>query len=204
VIVVDSVANDWIQVGSFCFSPYVTSLKTYALQGPSTIAAWILNRNVNFQNTDAKAASKAVEGTVHFTGITRNGTWELQWYDTLSGALAGTATALAVNGGLDVLVPPTAWDWALKMTNAGEAKPVGPAAATPSAVQKKSSAKPALSRTLPAKKTPPKQSPPLKKPAIAPTTVLKKGAPLMIPVKTKKAQPTSTPLPISKPQTPQT
>ena len=118
-IFVNSVGDDWFQVGAYLFSPYVSALKVYALQGPKTVAAWVENRNYNYASVQAHGKPKPVEGTLHFTGLAHNGTWEVQWWDTDKGIIASRATAKASHGKMDVAVPPTAWDWGLKMTYSG-------------------------------------------------------------------------------------
>ena len=130
VIVVDNTMNDWFQV-QYVFNPYVPALKVDALQGPATIAAWVLNRGYNYVAVGASGPPAPVTGgSIRFTGAT-NGTWGVEWWDPASGALAESGSAVATGGNLDLAVPSVAWDKALILRYGVGPNPTSTPSATP-------------------------------------------------------------------------
>ncbi len=115
-IALDNLGSGWVDVSNYIFTSLVPSLKVYALQGPTTIAAWVMNRDYNYADLHEGNTPQVVRGTIHFRGLTHNGLWNVEWRSTQTGMVSSRTIATARNGKLDLPVPPTVWDCALKMT----------------------------------------------------------------------------------------
>lgn len=115
-ISVDNTGTGWLDVTNYVFSAIAPSLKVYALQGPTTIAAWVMNRNDNYAHVQAQGLPPAASGVVHFEGLAHNGTWDVEWWDTRTGRITARSTAVAVDRNLALTIPPTSQDRAVKMT----------------------------------------------------------------------------------------
>lgn len=112
LIVVDNTLQDWFQA-SYTFSPYASQLKAAALQGPATVAAWIVNRNYNHTYVRANGLPPAAPGTIRFSGLAADGSWGMEWWDPCTGALAESGSATSSGGVMEIAVPPTSRDRAL-------------------------------------------------------------------------------------------
>lgn len=112
VIRIDANGSNWVQIGQYAFTTYVPAAKVYALQGPTTIAGWALNRDYNYSYVKANGTPAALSGAViHLTG-TANGLWDVRWLNTFTGVISSTATGSSVGGNMDLSIPAMAKDWA--------------------------------------------------------------------------------------------
>lgn len=118
-ISVDNVGTGWVEAVNYLFTPIAPTLKVYALQGPTTVAAWIVNRDFNYAAVRDKGLPRAATGTIHFRDLTSDGKWSVEWWDTRTGAITARATVTVAGGKLDLPVPATAQDCALKLRFAG-------------------------------------------------------------------------------------
>jgi hypothetical protein len=115
-ISLDNSGTGWVDVTDYLFASVVPSLKIYALQGPTTVAAWVMNRNYNDTQMRDGKTPQAVSGIIHFHGLTHNGIWDVQWQDAETGLVLSRSTARAIGGSLNLPVKQILWDRALKMT----------------------------------------------------------------------------------------
>ncbi len=117
----DNTGTGWVDVVNYRFDPVAPTLKAYALQGPDTVAAWIVNRAFNYKEARNGSAPAAATGTLHFKKLAHDGAWAAEWWDTRTGVITARTTATATRGALDLPIPATVTDRALKMRFVGGA-----------------------------------------------------------------------------------
>lgn len=109
---------DYLGSGFVFSQPAATSgLKVFALKGPLIVAAWVLNADYNYGYVGQYGPPAAIaDGVIYFTGLSKDGLWSVEWWDTVLGIVDHTDSATCSSGEIALPVPSTAWDWALKMT----------------------------------------------------------------------------------------
>ncbi len=116
---VDNTGTGWVDVTNYRFTPVVPSLKVYALQGPTTVAAWIVHRDFNYASVRDQGTPTATTGVLHFRSLAHDGKWSVEWWDTRTGLVTARFTATVTGGILTLPIPPTATDRALVLRYTG-------------------------------------------------------------------------------------
>lgn len=126
-IAVDGTGQDWM-VPVYTFTNYGSMLRCYALTGTAKALGWVQSRNNTFWNQCASCQGGAAkplpsvsDGVVQLTGLSNDGTWNYSWYETVSGTVKSSGTAVCSGGALNLAVPAMATDQAFKLTYAGAA-----------------------------------------------------------------------------------
>jgi hypothetical protein len=139
-IALDIVGGDWMTVRSVTFraakSSKFADLHVLALQDKASgeTLAWLHDPASNWQNDRAKVPPGAITDAHVSLPVSRQGTYEVEWWDTRSGKVIQTAQVKtdAATTALNLAVPPVHRDIALRVTVASSASPLSPPPSPPS------------------------------------------------------------------------
>ncbi len=108
---VDSTGTDWVQVGSYTLTQFVGSLRCKALNGRNRVLGRVQSRSFTYGST---ATPKVEGGKLMLSGLSRDGDWSLEWWDTDQGVKIGRLRLKVVQGAVQVPLPPITTDLAFK------------------------------------------------------------------------------------------
>jgi len=111
----DNPETGWVEVANYIFTAAAPPFKAYALQGPNTVAAWIVNRGYNYAAVRDHGLPLPTTGTLHFRTLAKSGVWSVAWWDTQRGVVTARSTVTVTNGSVDLPIPATTTDSALQM-----------------------------------------------------------------------------------------
>lgn len=117
IVKVDNTGTDWISIASYTFAQLGTAVDAYVLRSADSqqAAGWLFNNAYNHQYIGSNGQPAAVgTANVQVSGMS-DGIYQVNWFQCLSGALLGSATATATNGQLLLPVPETTWDLAFSV-----------------------------------------------------------------------------------------
>lgn len=107
-----SIANtdgDWFQIRSITLPCYQSSrypdVNALGLGGERTLLLWLHNRESTWKTAYDGKETSALEGLRVRVPVSRDGTWEVQWWDTWTGKVLRTEDLRSV-GGAVLLLPP--------------------------------------------------------------------------------------------------
>jgi hypothetical protein len=119
MIQVDNTGTDWVSIASYTFSGLGSAIDVYALRAEdqSQMAGWVLHNQYNHQKVKTSGQPNPVEGAVlKITGLV-NGTYQLRWFNCLTGALTATETLQKNTDTLSIPVPSLLWDAVFSLTS---------------------------------------------------------------------------------------
>ncbi len=98
-------------------------LRCLYLRGSQKVLGWVQNTNNEWyaQYNNGASVGSSPAPTVQLTGLSPNGNWQLQWWNTSTGAIYQTTTAMVSGGTANLAVPAmsgTNPDWAFKLISA--------------------------------------------------------------------------------------
>lgn len=98
-------------------------LRCLYLRGNEKVLGWVQNTNNEWyaQYNNGASVGSSPAPTVQLTGLSPNGNWQLQWWNTSTGAVYQTTTAMVSGGTANLTVPAinsTNPDWAFKLVSA--------------------------------------------------------------------------------------
>jgi hypothetical protein len=116
-IFVDSTGTDWVQVASYTLTHFVGGLRCRALNGKDRVLGWVQSRAFNYGNAQLP---KVEGGKLILQGLSRDGAWNLEWWDTDKGVKTGLKKVKVTQGSAEVSLPVITTDLAFKAAYAGE------------------------------------------------------------------------------------
>lgn len=111
-ISVDSTGQDWVQVASYSIGNYVG-----ALSGKGKVLGHVQSRGFTYANPKPVKVAKAV---LKLDGLSTDGLWKVEWWDTEKGIITGIGKLKVTNNGASLPVPPVVTDLAFKLIYAGK------------------------------------------------------------------------------------
>jgi len=113
---VEHSGEDWFQVLLYTLTDYTGILRNFSLKGTSRILGWIQNRHYTYWAQYSGTPLPTVsDGVINLTGLSADGTWDVQWWDTLNGSVLSTGTVLISGGNGSLPIPSMNSDIAFKM-----------------------------------------------------------------------------------------
>jgi hypothetical protein len=111
-IKVDNAGTDWIQVNNYTFTNIGSPVNAYVLksQDQLRVAGWIHNKRYNWQELRNAGVPPAVNGASLTINGVNNGSYQVKWYDCISGNELSTTSVIVTNGSLQLACPSLAWD----------------------------------------------------------------------------------------------
>ncbi|MEZ4960600.1 MAG: FG-GAP-like repeat-containing protein [Saprospiraceae bacterium] len=111
-IKVDNLGTDWITIASYSFSGMGSRLDGYALmsEDKSIAAGWVLNNSYNHEYVVANGAPDLAAGGQLYLHDFVPGTYYIQWFDCLTGAMLEENTVALITGNESFPVPDLLWD----------------------------------------------------------------------------------------------
>ncbi len=101
------------------FGGVASPLKAYWLRGQNRVLGWVQHQNNTwYARSQAWAIGNVNGATLSVSGLSSNGAWTLQWYDSVSGALFSTQSVNVSNGSASLPIPGISsvkGDWAFKL-----------------------------------------------------------------------------------------
>ena len=121
-IKVDNTGTDWISIAAYIFKSMGRAVDAYVLraEGQPQLAGWVLNNRYNHHYLANAGLPPLASGNILSVPGFPDGTYAAQFFDCLTGALAGTGAALASGDTLRLHLPDFRWDLAFTV----EAQPV--------------------------------------------------------------------------------
>jgi hypothetical protein len=114
---VDSTGTDWVQVASYTLTHFVGALRCKALNGTDRVLGRVQSRAFTFGSAQTP---KVEGGKLMLKGLSRDGAWNLEWWDTDKGVKTGGTKITVAQGAAEVSLPPITTDLAFKVAYAGE------------------------------------------------------------------------------------
>ncbi len=111
-ISVDSTGQDWVQVAAYSISNYVGALSCEVLNGKDRVLGRVQSRAFTYGNPKLTPVSGA---TLKLGGLSKNGAWMIEWWDTEKGLKTGIGKLKANLGGASITLPAVTTDLAFKI-----------------------------------------------------------------------------------------
>ncbi len=111
-IKVDNLGTDWTQIAGYTFTNLGAPLNTYILKSANSLQAsgWIHNKKYNWIDVKNTGAPAAVNGASLTVPGMANGTYQVKWFDCLTGAEQSVSNIVATNNQLVLPAPSISWD----------------------------------------------------------------------------------------------
>ena len=116
-IKVDNTGTDWVGISSYFFTGLGSAVDAYTLisKDQSKVVGWVLNNSYNQEFVKSNGIPTAVTGAILTVENVKNGSYLVNWFDCLSGAVVHTAPVTVEAGSLQLLIPNLLWDFVFTM-----------------------------------------------------------------------------------------
>lgn len=115
-ITIANTEGDWFQIRSMTLPGYQSSrfpaVNALGLSGQNTVVLWLHNRESTWKTAFQGRKPTPLEGLRVTVPVPRDGSWEVEWWDTWTGKVVRRQTVEASSGTVQLLPDVLATDWA--------------------------------------------------------------------------------------------
>ncbi len=113
---VQNTGGDWFQIRSITIPGYQSSrypdVNALGLVGKHLLLLWLHNRESTWKTDYDGKRPSTLRGLTAVLPVSKNGTWQVEWWDTWKGKVFQHGTAVSRSGMLELPVPPLERDMA--------------------------------------------------------------------------------------------
>lgn len=116
-IKIDNTGRDWITIAGYQFENLGTQIDAYVLRSndKKTATGWVLNNQYNYQFIDTQGRPEVAIGGQLLCDNWLNGTYQIDWYDCLTGSIILSERISIEASELVLNIPDLYWDLAFKI-----------------------------------------------------------------------------------------
>ncbi|GAB4497911.1 MAG: hypothetical protein OHK0019_32370 [Saprospiraceae bacterium] len=111
---VDNTGTDWILIANYVFTGLGSAVDAYVLKSENNnrVAGWLLNNRYNHDYVKSSGLPPAASGAFVTVPDVQNGSYLVQYFNCLTGALHSQETVTVSDGKLRLALPEMLWDLA--------------------------------------------------------------------------------------------
>ena len=113
---VDSTGQDWVQVAAYSITNYVGALRCKALNGEGKVLGRVQSKSYTYSSKENPLIKGAV---LHLDGLSQNGAWKMEWWDTEKGTKLAVKKFKVSGGAAALPLPAIDKDLAFKAVYTG-------------------------------------------------------------------------------------